>query len=229
MLRMYDLAGAEEARRFSPYCWRVRLAAAHKGVDVETVPWRFTEKAVLAPSGQARVPVLVDGAAWISDSWVIANHLEERFAGAPSLFGPAAGRALTRLHVSFGDVLVGSIARFILTDVFEHIDARDRAYFRASREERFGTTLEAVVADRDARLPAFRDSLAPLRVTLKAQPYFGGDRPLYADYAIFGAFQWARCTSRYRLLEADDPVAQWRERLLDAFGGLARAAPGYDS
>ncbi|MBL8385728.1 MAG: glutathione S-transferase family protein [Burkholderiales bacterium] len=229
MLRMYDLAGAEEARRFSPYCWRVRLAVAHKGVDMETVPWRFTEKAALAPSGQERVPVLVDGAAWISDSWAIAGHLEQRFPEAPSLFGPPPGRALTRLHAVFGDVLVGAIARFILCDVHAHLDARDRAYFRASREQRFGATLEAVVADRDARLPAFRDSLAPLRATLKAQPFLGGERPLYADYAVFGAFQWARCTSRYRLVEADDPVAQWRERLLDAFGGLARAAPGYDA
>jgi hypothetical protein len=27
------------------------------------------------------------------------------------------------------------------------------------------------------------------------------------------------------MLEVDDPVAVWRERLLDAFGGMARSAP----
>ena len=43
MIKMYDLAGADEKRRFSPYCWRIRMALAHKGLDVECMPWRFTE------------------------------------------------------------------------------------------------------------------------------------------------------------------------------------------
>jgi hypothetical protein len=29
------------------------------------------------------------------------------------------------------------------------------------------------------------------------------------------------------LLASDDPIFSWRERMLDAFGGLARKAPGY--
>jgi glutathione S-transferase len=91
-----------------------------------------------------------------------------------------------------------------------------------------GMTLEDLVAEREARLPAFRQSLAPLRLTLKAQPFLGGDRPLYADYAVFGPFQWARCISPFAMLAADDPITRWRERLLDAFDGLARTAPGYD-
>ena len=61
-LRLYDLAGAQPERRFSPYCWRIRLALAHKNLPVETIPWRFTEKAEIAASGQTLVPVLVDGA-----------------------------------------------------------------------------------------------------------------------------------------------------------------------
>lgn len=95
-------------------------------------------------------------------------------------------------------------------------------YFRTSREQRVGKTLKAFVADRDARLAAFRASLAPLRATLKVQPFFGGDEPLYADYAMFGQFQWARCISPFALLEEGDPVKLWRDRLLDRFDGLAR-------
>ena len=88
-------------------------------------------------------------------------------------------------------------------------------------------TLEAAVADRDARLPALKDTLRPLRLALKAQPFLGGARPLYADYIVFGAFQWARCISDFRLLAADDPVAAWRGRMLDLHGGLAAKAKGY--
>jgi glutathione S-transferase len=50
-LKMWDLAAAEDDRRFSPYCWRVRLALAHKGLQAETIPWRFTEKEAIAFSG----------------------------------------------------------------------------------------------------------------------------------------------------------------------------------
>jgi glutathione S-transferase len=69
----------------------------------------------------------------------------------------------------------------------------------------------------------------PLRQTLKAQPFFGGDEPLYADYAVFGPFQWARCISPFQLLEEGDPVRLWRDRLLDGFGGMARKAMAYDA
>ncbi|HZT50556.1 MAG TPA: glutathione S-transferase N-terminal domain-containing protein, partial [Stellaceae bacterium] len=79
MLQLYDLAAAEPDRRFSPYCWRARMALAHKGLEVETIPWRFTEKERLAPTGQGRVPVLVDGERWVWDSWAIAEYLEDRY------------------------------------------------------------------------------------------------------------------------------------------------------
>ena len=55
---LYDLAGAEDDRRFSPYCWRSKMALAHKGLEVKTVPWRFTDKEAIRFSGQGRVPVL---------------------------------------------------------------------------------------------------------------------------------------------------------------------------
>jgi glutathione S-transferase len=229
MLRLYDLAGAERDRRFSPYCWRIRLALAHKKLDVETVPWRFTEKTAIAASGQGLVPVLVDGDRWIADSWNIATYLEDAYPDRPSLFGGDAGRDLTRHFSSIADGLVGAIFPFIAVDILHHVAEEDREYFRMSREKRVGMLLEAFVAGRDAKLPSFRASLSPLRRTLTAQPFFAGNKPLYADYALFGPFQWARCISPFALLEADDPIRAWRDRLLDCFGALARHSPAYDA
>ncbi len=228
MMELYDLAGAEEDRRFSPFCWRARLALAHKELPVRTLAWRFTEKERLAPSGQGRVPVLVDNGRWVADSWVIATYLEETYPDRPSLFGGGAGRALSRFYSNWADsALHPGLIRFVLLDVWRHLAPQDRDYFRRSREERFGATLEAVVADRDQRLDGFRQSLTPLRLTLQTQPFLGGERPLYADYIVFGGFQWARCISDYALLAADDPVAAWRRRMLELFGGLAGKAKGY--
>ncbi len=225
---LYDLAGAEAERRFSPFCWRTKMALAHKGIEAETVPWRFTEKDKLPQPNQGRVPVIVDDGRVVHDSSMIAEYLETRYPDRPSLFGDAAGKALTRFVQNWTEtVLQPGLVGFVVLDICRHSAPQDQAYFRKSREERFGTTLENVVEDRETRLPAFRESLAPLRRTVERQKFLAGDTPAYADYIAFGAFQWARAISDFELLDADDPVAAWRGRLLDAFGGYARKSPAY--
>jgi glutathione S-transferase len=84
-----------------------------------------------------------------------------------------------------------------------------------------------LVAGRDQSVEGFRRALEPMRLTLKTQSYLGGEKPNYADYIVFGAFQCARVVSPFKLLLAEDPVYAWRERLLDAFDRMARRSPGY--
>jgi glutathione S-transferase len=97
---------------------------------------------------------------------------------------------------------------------------QDKAYFRESREARFGMSLEAVQADREIRVAEFRASPFPVRLVLGRQAWLGGAAPSYADYIVFGMLQWPRCASRFEVLAAEDPVADWRERMLDLFDGL---------
>ena len=47
---------------------------------------------------------------------------------------------------------------------------------------------------------------APNEVTVAAQPYLAGEAPAYADYIVFGSFQWARCCSAFELLDEGDVV-----------------------
>jgi glutathione S-transferase len=204
------------------------MALAHKGLAIETVPWRFTEKDRLPRPNQGRVPVIVDNGRVVHDSSAIADYLEERYPERAPLFGDDRARALTRFVQNWTEtVLQPALIGLVVLDIWRHVAPEDRAYFRQSREERFGRPLEAVVADREGRLPAFRDALAPLRRTLERQQFLAGGSPAYADYIVFGAFQWARAISDFALLAADDPVAAWRGRLLDAFDGMARNAPAY--
>src|SRR5438445_3866780 len=159
-ITLYDLAGAEAARRFSPFCWRTKMALAHKGLEVETVPWRFTEKDKLPQPNGGRVPVIVDGGQVVHDSSAIADYLETRYTDRPALFGDEAARALTRFVQNWTEtVLQPGLVGFVVLDICRHAAPQDQAYFPQSREERFGTTLEEVVKDREARLPAFRESL----------------------------------------------------------------------
>lgn len=223
---LYDLAGEDAACRFSPFCWRSRLALAHKALEVDAVPWRFTEGERLGFSGQGKVPVLVDGGRVVSDSWNIACWLDDHYPNRPPLFDGEGGRAVSRFVNNWTDgVLHPEVARMVVADIPSLLDPEDRAYFRESREKRFGKPLEQVSADRAERVEAFRRALHPVRATLDQQPWLGGETPGYADYIVFGAFQWARVASAFPLLEDDDPVAAWRERVLDLHGGLARATP----
>jgi glutathione S-transferase len=226
MRTLYELAGADPEQRFSPFCWRTRLALAHKGLEVEGTPWRFTEKDRLAFSGQATVPVLVDGDTVLSDSWTIAEWLEAQYPDRPSLFGGAPGPV--RFINAWADgVLHPALARLVVLDIHACLGPDDQAYFRQSREARFGMSLEAVQAGREAELPAFRKVLQPLRMILAKQAWIGGDAPNYADYIVLGSLQWARCVSDFKLLASDDPVHAWRERGFGLFGGMAMASKGY--
>lgn len=223
---LYELAGADPERRFSPFCWRTRFALAHKGLEAESGPWRFTEADRLAFSGQGLVPVLVDGETVLSDSWRIAEWLEAQYP-VPGLFRGAL--ATTRFINAWADsVLHPALSRLIVLDIHDCLAAKDQAYFRNSREARFGQTLEAVQAGRETDVKAFRRAMQPVRMVLAGQPWLGGDAPAYADYILLGSLQWARCTSAFRLLAEDDPVFAWRARGFALFGGMALAAKGYE-
>ena len=223
-VRLYDLAGEDDDLRFSPNCWRTRLALAHKGVPVETVAWRFTEKDSIARSGQGKVPVLVIGDLWLYESWDIAEYLEDHVPQAPSLFGGAVGRATARFVNQWAsEVLHPAVARCIIGDIPAVLHPKDRDYFRTTREAAFGRSLESIAAEREPALAALRQTLAPLRGVLARQHFVAGAEPAYADHAVFGAFQWARVLGT-KLAAADDAVAAWVERMLDAYGGLARNA-----
>jgi glutathione S-transferase len=227
-LKLFELVGADETRPFSPFCWRTRMALAHKGLGAESIPWRFTEKEAISPHKSEKVPVLLDGDKAVVDSWVIANYLEDSYPDRPSLFGGEGGRAMGRMLNWWGDtVVIGGMFPLIVADIVEHLRPVDQVYFRQSREARFGKPLEQVVANRDSNVESFRKSLDPMRLTLKTQAFLGGTAPNYADYIVFGGFQWARAVSPFPLLKPEDPVFAWREAMLDAFDGMARKSPGY--
>lgn len=225
---MYDLVGRDD-RRFSPHCWRTRMALAHKGLEYEARPTRFTEIARIGDGACRTVPAIEDGRRLIVDSWEIARHLESAYPDRPSLFGGPGGEAVTRFVQSWcASVLHPGLVPLIVVDIYEHLTPEDRDYFRTTRERRFGRPLEEVQAGREDRIEDFRKRLQPLRTTLEDAPFVGGEAPLYADYLAFGAFQWARTISPFRLLADGDPIHAWFERCLDLHGGLGRAAQGYD-
>lgn len=222
-LKLYDLAARDDRIRFSPFCWRAKMALLHKGLEFETLPWRFTDKDMIAPTGQGRVPVLVDGERWIHDSWQIALYLDDAYPDRPALLNSEAERAAARFVNSWCDLSLHPILRpLVLIDVYTLAAQKDQAYFRESREKMLGMPLEDLRADNEKARQALLGVIAPVETTLRDSEYFGGEHPNYADYILFGSLQWARIVSSEPILDSEGAIAGWLDRMLDLFDGYAR-------
>lgn len=208
--QLYELVGAADLR-FSPFCWRTRMALAHKGLEAERIPCRFTDKARIAFSGQEKVPVLVDGEHTVNDSWAIACYLDDTYPDAPSLFGGDVARATTRFVNSWADTrLAPSVLRLVLPALVEHhLDPADHDYFVTTREQRLGMSVEAVRAERDRYMATLLGELAPLRQLLQEQSWISGAAPAYADYSVAGMLQWQRLVDGDELLAEEPRIRDW--------------------
>ena len=122
------------------------------------------------------VPVIRDGDKVVADSFAIALYLDEAYPDRPTLFGGEGGKAMARFIERWSQLTVHPLSRrrraaWTSTTGWT---PPDQAYFRESRETRFGKRLEEVAAGRDGGLAAFRASLEPLRSMLTYQPFIGG-------------------------------------------------------
>ena len=93
-----------------PYCARVRIVLAEKGVPYETVAVDLSNRPawLYEKNPLGKVPVLEEETLCLPESAVIMEHLEERFPEPPLLPTEAAERSLARLAVlrfdaEFGD------------------------------------------------------------------------------------------------------------------------------
>jgi glutathione S-transferase len=225
MLELWELQGRKNCR-YSSFAWRTRLALLHKGIAFESRPVSAADKAPIKFSGQGKVPIIRHGDQVVFDSWSIAVYLERTFPDRPSLFGGPPGENLTRFFNLWADrELIPAIVPCLMLDVLDCVDAADAQHLRAQIEQAFKKKLEDLSGERAAGLAQFRRRLAPLRKILAQTPFIGGDEPRYVDYVLFGILQWARVVSTDGVLEADDVVAGWFERVLDLYEGAGRLEP----
>lgn len=226
-LKMFDLCGEELDRRFSPYCWLVKLVAAHKGLALETVPIPFTDKESIAFADWKQLPVLIDGDTTVVDSWQIVHHFERAHPGKPAAGSEdALGQALL-IKLMTEQTVMGPVLRSVALDIHDHLAPADAVYFRETREARLGSTLEDLKTGRESHREALQAALGPFRTTLKRQSWLSGDEPGLADLLLFATFMWAKSISSFQLLNADDPVFAWRDAMLSRYASVTENAKGY--
>jgi glutathione S-transferase len=93
-----------------PYCARVRILLAEKGLAYETVEIDLSDRPawLYAKNPSGKVPVLEeDGGFVLPESLVIMQYLEERFPEPPLWPGDPADRALGRLSLDRFAVRLG--------------------------------------------------------------------------------------------------------------------------
>jgi len=227
---LYELDAINE-QYFSPYSWRILMSLNHKGLykKVKRIQVKFSDKSLISHKGFNTVPVLEDNKNWVGESFQIAKYLDETYPNKPSLFGNKENMQLTSLINLYMDPkILGILARIIVADVYEVIHPDDKIYFRATREKILNNTLEEVEKESKKFIAIFQKELNPYRKLLKNNDFFTGSKPMYCDYMLFGFFMWARNSSKKQLLEKNDVLWHWRERMLNLFEGFARESNGYD-
>ncbi|MFW8634773.1 glutathione S-transferase family protein [Cribrihabitans pelagius] len=221
---LYSLCGAG-GEHYSPHVWKIIMALEHKQLDYRLEPISFASIREIEGSRFTSVPVLNDNGTVLGDSFEIAGYLERQYSAAPSLFEGGGAVRLSRFVESYCKTMLHPpLSAAAAMDMHGLMGEADRAYFRKAREQRFGKTLEEVHEGRGRALDSVPGQLAPVRDLLAGQEWLGGDKPLFADYILFGTLQWYHVCCPAPLLDAADPVQHWFERCLDLFGGRGRGA-----
>jgi len=146
MLTLYD---ADRC----PYCARVRIVLAEKGVEHETIAIDLSDRPMwlYEKNSTGRVPVIEEDGWVLAESAVIMEYLEERYPEPPLLPVDPAERALSRLRI------------------FRH-DAFTDPYYAVRRGE-------------EPARPLFAEQLERLDARLEERPWLGGSEYGLADIA----------------------------------------------
>lgn len=223
---LFDLVSANGSP-LSPWCWHAKMAVAHKGLDVERRALNFMDKDQVISAGGKSFPCMVETDGHVSDdSKIITDRLEDLIPEKTLFPGGMASRtAYDFMHGYLQTQVFPNIAKMIIADIPGILAEQDQAYFVESREARFGKSLSEVSANRDEIRETFRTQLEPFRRAMAKTGWVSGDGPAMADYLLFGALQWARICSPYQIIDKDDVIAAWMEKMLDLFDGLGRSTP----
>ncbi|KAL1924218.1 uncharacterized protein VTP21DRAFT_7253 [Calcarisporiella thermophila] len=225
--QLYELVGKTPSLKISPYCWRIRFALKHKGLDFESVPLTFLEVHEQIPKlGQdliPRVPVLVDpDNVAHQDSFSIAEYLETAYPDKPSLFHGQP--TLHRFFQSYVDKVISmAIFRVIVRQIPERaLDQPNREYFYRSRTEMLRVPLEEIEAQRTEWAQQVQKGMELVRQAIQdSGKFLSGDQVGYADFILFGTFKWVENINKDELeelllkgqTEDDTVVRDWFQRM----------------
>jgi glutathione S-transferase len=213
MIVLFDLATRSDSRP-SPFCWRAKLALAHKQLPFEARATLYSEIPTLGDGSFRTLPVIDDDGVWSGGSFKIAIELESCYPDKPTLFPNDPRRSFAEFVESWVDLtLHPQIFPLVALKIWEQLPSSEQDYFRRTRERRLTMTLEEARRLNVAKLPSIRASLDPMRRILAQRPFLAAERPAYADYIVYGALKWYWVSLGSALIDVGDPIAPWFDRI----------------
>ncbi len=118
------------------------------------MPTPFTSVPAVEGGVSKTVPVIRDGDTVVADSFTIALYLDDAYPDRPTLFGGDGGKAMARFIERWSQLTIHPyLGAAALTDIHARLAPPDQAYFRESREKRYGKSAGGGLAGaRDAGL-----------------------------------------------------------------------------
>ena len=214
---VYDLAGADD-RRFSPPCWYVKLALNLKGIDFRTQPTGYKEIAAIGNGQFKTLPVLQHDDIFVGDSWSIIEYLEATALHKP-MFANRTRKAQAMYARAHIESLRPGIAPVIFLDIYRLVREEDKDYFRSSREQRIGCTLEQAASQRKQKLGQLQALMQPFDQILSSCKFLDGDAPGYPDIHLLGLLLWVHAVSDLPLSANCEQINPWLQRCLPHFSG----------
>lgn len=183
------------------------------------------------PDGAARytVPTIVDDGKVVTDSWIIAQYLEEKYP-EPAIFPPGTLglQAFFDAHIGGPTGIVVPFGPAILPSSRLVMDPHDAEYFSGVWSKVLGAPLEELWNTEEKRttgrkaIDAALDTVDKVYQSAEGAIFLGGDTPLYVDFVVAGCFipvkygkpdEWERISKLnggrwVRMLDAVQPYMQ---------------------
>jgi glutathione S-transferase len=124
----------------SPFCRRVRIALAEKGLEYEKIPVDLGKKenrepAYLKMNPYGKVPVLADGGVILYESAIINEYLDEKYPNPPLMPKDPQLRARVRILVDYCDQHFGGPLRTIRLELQKPESERDQKVIQQAEGE----------------------------------------------------------------------------------------------
>lgn len=219
--------------RQSPFCDKVRLVLAAKGLQYEIVEVNpgLGQVALFRLSGQRQVPVLVDGETVVADSTAIALHLERQHPEPSLLPADPELRARTLLLEDWADTALAAGVRRALLQAAATDPGLRALLLPDATPGPLRQLLNAVPAGLGSAADTAWDSLfgaaerqqlqrslEQLLTLVSAQPYLVGQALSLADLAVVAQLSWLRPQGLAVPGLGDNPLLEplfnWRDQIV---------------
>ncbi|KAJ6611737.1 hypothetical protein B0H10DRAFT_1882561 [Mycena sp. CBHHK59/15] len=210
---LYDIPSTLPGKAWSPSTWKTRYSLNYKGIPYKTVWTEYPDIELVSrvlgappsrkkPDGRPHytLPMIHDPSTgvFISDSTKIAEYLDKTFPETPRLMPPGT----VGFHRAFVDEATASLGPLFLYGLpasHAYLNPASQTYFRRTREESFGKTLEAMVPTGEDHIVAWqrlKDGLGKMDGWIRANGddsrYIMGDTLCFADIWMASFVIWIR-------------------------------------